>query len=63
MFKASKSVRFFFLNVSILSTLVIWLSQFTQMTSLLLSIPGLFLFAAITGWCPGMMLTRKLFGE
>ena len=62
-FKASPSVRLFLLVVGS----VIWggiaLTGF-QVVSWLLYVPAVFLvFAAVTGFCPGMMITRWLMHE
>ncbi len=63
MFKASKAVRLFFFNTSLLATLAIWLSGFENVHWFSYAIPGFFLFAAITGICPGMIMMRKIVGE
>lgn len=63
MFKAGKTMRLFFLNTSALAALIIWLGHYTQTAWLSYIIPGLFLFAGITGFCPGMILMGKLFGD
>ena len=63
MFSASKAVRVFFFNSSLTATLLIWASINFSTPWLLYLIPGFFLFAAVTGFCPGMILARKLVGE
>lgn len=63
MFKASKAVRMFFFNTSLVATAIIWWSLQYRVSWLAYSIPGIFLIAAITGICPGMGIARKLVGE
>lgn len=63
LFKASPSVRLFLLVVGS----VIWggiaLTGFS-VVHWLLYVPAVFLvFAAVTGFCPGMMITRRLMRE
>ena len=63
MFKASKAVRFFFFVVSAVAFIGIWLSGFNNVHWFSYELPGFFLFAAITGFCPGMIISKKIFGE
>jgi len=63
MLKASKAVRFFFLNTAIVSSIIIWLSRYYNIPELLYIIPGFFIFAAVTGICPGMIIAKKIFNE
>jgi len=63
MFKASKAVRFFFFTTSIVASIPIWLTGFDTVHWFSYFIPGIFLFAAITGICPGMAISKKIFGE
>lgn len=63
MFKASKAVRLFFFNTSLIATALIWSSVHYQISWLAYLIPGIFLFAAISGICPGMGIARMLLGE
>jgi asparagine N-glycosylation enzyme membrane subunit Stt3 len=62
MFKASNSVRLFFLNVTILLMIGIWLSGFEKVHWFMYAVPAFLLFAAITGFCPGMMISKKILG-
>ncbi len=56
------ATRFFFLFAGSLIWLGRWLTGF-QVVHWLLYIPALFfLFAAVTGICPGMIISRLLFG-
>ena len=62
-YKVSKAMRFFFLVVSILIWTGIWLTGFAT-AHWLLYLPGIFLlFAAISGFCPGLIISNKLFGN
>jgi len=63
MFKASKAVRVFFFNTSVFAMIAIWLSGFNNVHWMMYLLPGFFLFAAISGFCPGMIMAQKLFGE
>ena len=62
-FQSSPAARLFFLVVSLNIWLGIWLTGF-GIAHWWLYVPGGFLlFAAVTGFCPGMMFTRWLFKE
>jgi len=63
MFKASKAVRFFFFNTAIITSIAIWLSGFNNVHWFMYTIPAFFTFAAITGICPGMIISKKIFNE
>ena len=63
MFKASKAVRVFFLNTSVIAMIGIWLSGFNTVHWFSYFIPTFFFIAAVTGICPGMIFLRKIFGE
>ena len=63
MFKASKAVRFFFFTTSIVAFIAIWLSGLNNVHWFSYFIPGIFLFAALTGICPGMLIFKKIFNE
>lgn len=57
-----KSMRFFFLFAGSMIWLGIWLTGF-RVTHWLLYIPAVFfLFAAVSGICPGMIISRLVFG-
>ena len=61
--KTSNAMRFFFLVISIFIWTGIWLTGFAE-THWLLYLPGTFLlFAAVTGFCPGLIISSKLFGD
>lgn len=62
-FKSSPAVRLFFLVVSLNIWFGIWLTGFS-VAHWWLYIPAVFLlFAAVTGFCPGMILSRRLLKE
>ena len=61
--KASSAVRFFFLVVSSVIWLGIWQTGFAT-AHWLLYVPAVFLaFAAVTGICPGLIISRLMFPE
>ena len=61
--KEGKAIRFFFLVVSIFTWTGIWLTGFAA-AHWLLYLPATFLlFAAITGFCPGLIISNKLFSD
>lgn len=58
-----KSMRFFFLVTGSVIWLGIWLTGFS-VVHWLLYIPAVFFcFAAITGICPGLIISRRIFQE
>ena len=58
----TKSMRFFFLVTGSIVWIGIWLTGFHD-THWLLYVPAVFfLFAALTGICPGMIVSSLLFG-
>ena len=62
-FRSSPAARVFFFVVSLVIWLGIWLTGF-NIAHWVLYIPAVFLlFAAVTGYCPGMIITRTLFKE
>lgn len=61
--KASKAVRLFFLNTSIVALIAIWLTGFDTVHWFSYAVPAFFLIAAISGICPGMIIMKKLVGE
>lgn len=62
-FRSSPAARLFFLTVSLVIWLGIWLTGFDTV-HWVLYIPAVFLlFAAVTGYCPGMIITKTIFKE
>lgn len=62
-FRASPAARFFFFFVSLNIWLGVWLTGL-GVAHWWFYIPGGFLlFAAVTGFCPGMIVSRWLFRE
>lgn len=62
MFKASNSVRLFFVNITIVMLIGIWLSGFAQVHWFIYAVPLFLTFAAMTGFCPGLMISKKVLG-
>jgi hypothetical protein len=61
--KASSAVRFFFLFISSVIWLGIWQTGFTT-AHWLLYVPAIFLaFAAISGICPGLIISNMIFSK
>lgn len=63
MTKISKPLRVFFLTSSAVSWIGLWLTGFSIAHWLLYIAPIAFLIAGITGFCPGMAISTKLFGK
>ena len=60
-FKVDAPMRLFLLVVAVLLWLGIWLTGF-QAVHWVLYIPAVFfVFAALTGLCPGMFISRTIF--
>ncbi|HQT32196.1 MAG TPA: hypothetical protein PLE48_12590 [Thiobacillus sp.] len=62
-FQSSPAARLFFLVVSLNIWLGIWLTGFGVAHGWLYLPAGFLLFAAMSGFCPGMVMTRWLFKE
>jgi hypothetical protein len=58
-----KSMRLFFTVVGSILWLGIWLTGFAQVHWLLYVPAVFFLFAAVTGICPGIIISRMIMGE
>ncbi len=63
MAKASKAMRFFFFNTAFIILIGIWLTGFDKVHWFLYIVPAFFIFAALVGICPGLIIARKIFGE
>jgi len=63
LFSASKTMRLFLFNLSLLILLGIWLSGFDQVHWFLLLIPAFLIFSAISGFCVGLIIPRLIFGR
>lgn len=62
-YTVGKAMRFFFLVTSIVLWTGIWLTGFATV-HWLVYLPAVFMvFAAISGICPGVIISNKLFGE
>lgn len=62
MFNASNSVRVFLLDLSLISMLGIWLSGFEQVHWFSYVLPAFLTTAAVTGFCPGLFISKKILG-
>ncbi len=60
MFKASNTVRLFFVNVAIFSLIGSWLTGFDVVHWFVYVLPVFLLLAAVTGFCPGMVVSGKV---
>ena len=61
-YKISSAIRFFLLGASAIIWVGIWLTGF-GIVQWLLYLPAVMLaFAALTGICPGMIISKMLFG-
>jgi hypothetical protein len=57
--------RLFFMNLTLLSSIGIWLTGFDQVHWFVYIVPAALLFAALSGYCVGLDIARmvlKLFG-
>ncbi len=62
-YRIGKSLRFFFLFAGSIVWAGIWFTGF-PVVHWLLYIPAIFFyFAAVTGICPGLIISRRVFGE
>ena len=61
--RISSAMRFFFLLSGTVLWLGIWLTGFAQVHWLLYLPAIFFVFAAVTGICPGISVAKSLFGE
>ena len=61
--QASLAIRFFFLNLGIVISLGIYLTGYHKVHWLLFVPAGFMFFAAITGICPGLMISKMLFDK
>lgn len=62
-YKISSAMRFFFLFTGSVIWLGIWLTGFSTVHWLLYAPPIFFYFAALTGICPGLVLSRLVLPE
>ena len=58
-----RSMRFFFFFVGSVILAGMWLTGFSVVHGLLYVPATFFYFAAITGICPGIIVSRLIFGE
>ena len=62
-YRISPAMQFFFLFAGSVIWLGIWLTGFSVAHWLLYVPPGSFYFAALTGICPGLVLSRLILPE
>ena len=60
MFKASHSVRLFLFNLAVFIMIAIWLSGFQNVHWFSYAVPAFLVFAAATGFCPGLFISKKM---
>lgn len=60
MFTASNTVRMLFFNATIIIMIGIGLSGFEKVHWFSYVLPTFLLFAAATGLCPGLMVSKKM---
>jgi len=61
--QASPAIRFFFLNFGIIISLGIFLTGYEKVHWLLFLPAGFMFFAAITGICPALIISKKIFDK
>jgi len=62
MFNASNTVRVFLFNVAMFNLVAIWLSGFSEVHWFSYVLPVFLIFAAVTGFCPGLLVSKKILG-
>lgn len=60
MFNASNSVRMFLFNIAVIIMIAIWLSGFDTVHWFSYVLPGFLVVAAATGFCPGLIVSKKI---
>lgn len=62
MFNASKTIRLFLFNLSVFFLISIWLTGFDRVHWFSYVVLAFLWLAAATGFCPGLLVSRKLLG-
>lgn len=62
-FTASNSVRVFLFNVAMFNLVAIWLSGFSEVHWFSYVLPSFLIFAAASGLCPGLFISKKILGS
>ena len=62
-YTVSKAMRFFLLVVNIVLWSGIWLTGFAAAHWLLYLLGVFLVFATVTGICPGLIISNRLFGD
>ena len=60
MFNASNSVRMFLFNIAVIIMIAIWLSGINTVHWFSYVLPGILVVAAATGFCPGLIVSKKI---
>ena len=60
MFNASNSVRIFLFNLAVFNLVAIGLSGFEMVHWFSYVLPGFLVMAALTGFCPGLFVSKKI---
>ena len=60
MFNASNTVRVFLFNVAVIIMAAIWLSGFNNVHWFSYVLPSFLVIAAATGFCPGLLVSKKV---
>lgn len=63
MFNASNSVRLFFFNIALINLVAIGLSGFSTVHWFSYVLPAFLIIAAVTGLCPGLLVSKKILGS
>jgi hypothetical protein len=63
LFSASASMRMFMFNSSLLMLVGIWLTGFDKVHWFIYFVPAFYLFAAVTGFCLGLVIPRLIFDK
>ena len=63
LFTASAAMRLFMFNSSLVILIGIWLTGFNNVHWFIYFIPAFYLFAAVSGFCPGLVVPRLIFGR
>ena len=62
-YKISSAMRFFFFMAGSMTWAGIWLTGFDKAHWLLYWPATFFVFAAVTGFCPGMIISNMIFAQ
>ena len=60
MFTAPPAVRLFLFMLALVSMTSVWLTGFNTVHWFAYVLPGFLTFAALSGLCPGLMISKKI---